>query len=763
MSEKNKNDIIDISAILKTCIRNWYIFVISIVVCVGLAFVYNRRHTAVYEVKANMVIASEESTSSPLSSLLGSSANVEDELFAVSSHTIYCRVAKKLGLDVSYRVKTGFMQSEQMFQDAPISILTPADFGDTLSTPLKIRFKFDNSGRGSLTLRDKNSEITKMEDVKLPATFKTPYGTFTVKKTIYWPEEDAVKGTAYLNSYDMAAENLDTDVRVSKGSRKSNVLELSLESSNIPYAKAVLNTIMEEYNLRSSAEENERNSKTLDFINTRLGLLATELSEAEAGVQRAKSANGVSDIRAEAEYQFTKRGNMESEIVNAEAKSQITKMLQDFVSDPDNMYVPLPTSALGTMGETSDRSMTDYNNLIAKRAQMASRVGPDNPAIRKIDTQLSTYRQALLQSLNKSYQASQLTLRELQGKYNAAMSSLGSVPQNERLFRDLERQRSIKEQLYLILLKQREQTAIMLANSDMKGRIIDQAFAMSEPLSMSPKAIYVIALLVALFLAAVAVYARVLLRNKFADRSELERLTDAPILGEICTDRSGRTLIVKPGENGSTAELFRLIRTNLQFILTGHDAKVILLTSTRSGEGKSFISINLAASLALLGKKVLLVGMDIRNPQLANYLQLPRHRGLTDYLSADISLADIIRHNPCGNNVDIISAGPVPPNPSELLAGDKMARLIAQLRDMYDYVILDSAPVGMVSDTFTVGRLADATVYVTRANYTTVADIRYFNDQYEANRLPRPAIVINGTAAKQGYGYGYGRSTSETE
>lgn len=294
-----------------------------------------------------------------------------------------------------------------------------------------------------------------------------------------------------------------------------------------------------------------------------------------------------------------------------------------------------------------------------------------------------------------------------------------------------------------------------MANAVPKGVIIDEAFKLSKPLGLPKKAIILFAILFGLCIPPTILYLRKTLRNRFETRQEVERITDVPILGEMCIDNSGETIVAKPDNTSSAAELFRLMRSTItQFILGTPDEKVIMLTSSTSGEGKTFISINLAASFAMMGKRTILVGLDIRNPRLSQYLDIKPRLGMTQYLASnEIKPEQIIVNVPSAKDLDMIVAGPVPPNPSELLLSPRIDELFKQLRKDYDYIVVDTAPIGLVSDTFTLERVADATIYVCRANYTSLNDLSYINELYDQDRLKRLSIVINGTAAKKTYGY----------
>lgn len=727
----------------------------------GLAFVYTRIHHSEYLVKANLVISQDDATSSMggMSALFGSNALVDDEVFAVSSHTVYKKVAQKLGLDQRHLTRKGFLNTEFQYTDYPVALQCSREIPDTLRSVLVFKVKADKEGKADITLKVKRDVVAEVEDAKFPVTLKTPYGIFVLEKTADYPVDENVKTTIILTGYDDAAEMIAKKVVVDIASRKSNVIELEMESTDTDYAKDVLNSIIEQYNLRGLEEKNTTNLKTLEFIDSRLELLGKDLLTSESTIESFKKDHGIVDVSAEASYQISKKGQFESQLLATETQVQILKMIKEFITDPSNQYELVPSTLLGG-GEIGSRALDSYNQLILKRLALLQEAHGSNVALKTINGQIDTLRKNLVETIDRNTESINIKLQDLRSGMGETQARLGSIPSQERQFRDIMRQQSIKEQLYVFLLKQREETSMLLANAKFKGEIIDEAYAINEPLGLGTIAILLIAMFIGLGLGAAWLYVKKLLRNKFESREELETLTDVPVLGEMCTDRSGRNLVVTSGSTSSAVELFGLIRTNLQFVLSGKDDKVILLTSTISGEGKSFISINLASSLALLGKRVLLVGLDIRNPKLQEYLGLSDAPGFTEYIAGNrYGLKDIIRHDPLSNGLDIITSGPIPPNPAELLNSQKVDEMFAQLREMYDYIIIDSAPVGMVSDTFALNRVSDATVYVTRINYSTMKEVKFFNAIYRDKRLNKMSLVVNGTRTNKGYGYGYGQQS----
>lgn len=756
-SSRESKDMIDVSSMLRNALSQWYVFAISIILCVGLAFLYSRVHQSEYLVKANLVISQDDATSSMggMSALFGSNALVDDEVFAVSSHTVFKQTAQKLGLDQRHFTRKGFLRTVFQYEGYPVAIQCSREIPDTLTSVLNFRVKVNEQGKADVRLKVKRSVVAEVEDASFPVTLKTPYGVFVLQQTPDYPKGESVKTTIQLMGYDDAAELIAKKVLIDIASRKSNVIELEMESTDTDYAKDVLNTIIEQYNLRGLQEKNSTNLKTLEFIDSRLDLLSKDLLSSESSIETFKKDHGIIDVGSEASYQISKRGRYESQLVATETQLQIIRMIKDFMSDPANKYELVPSSLLGT-GDNGSSTLDSYNELILKRITLLQETHGSNPALKTVNGQIDALRKNIIETIDRNVESINIKLRDLRAEMGQTERRLGSIPSQERQFRDIMRQQNIKEQIYVYLLKQREETSMLLANAKLKGEIIDKAYADNEPLGLGTIPLLMIGAFLGLAFGLLYIQIKKLLRTKFESREELETLTDIPVLGEMCVDRSGRSLVVAPGRNSSAVELFGLLRTNLQFILSGKDEKVVLLTSTISGEGKSFISINLASSLALLGKKVLLMGLDIRNPKLQEYLGLPEAPGFTEYIaSGRFALTDIIRRNPLGNGLDIITSGPIPPNPSELLNSPEVDTLFAELRKMYDYIVVDSAPVGMVSDTFSLNRVSDATVYVTRINYTTTKEIRFFNAIYRDKRLKKMSLVANGSRTNKGYGYGY--------
>lgn len=763
MARRNKtSDIIDIRGVLKTYISKWYLFVISVIVCVGLGLLFCRVYNEKYGVRANVLIQQEDSNpmsalSGDFGSLFGSSGEVNDEIFVISSHSIYHDVIRDLGLNRTHYVKLGFLKKELAYPDFPIDVLPAGNIPDTLRTAVSFKIEMNKKGLADIKVKAKSKTLEKVKDVKLPHTFKTPYGEFTVTKTKFCPQDKDVTTTVIVTGYHAAAEDYALEISSEIANKKSNVIEMGINTTNPELGEMLLADIIKKYNEHGIEEKNQQGQKTAQFIEQRLALLVDDLNQAEQNIQNYKEKQNIVDLEVEVKYQTQKKSDIESKLIETQTELEILKLTKDFLLDPANRFELIPMTV---SSEAMFKAIQLYNDMLIERNEMAKEVSATNQTLQRLNYRVDETRSNLLSSLNQTYKNTKVVLDDMKAEMNTTSGSLGKIPNQERAYIDMERQRAVKQGLYLFLLERQEENAILLANTVAKGIIVDKPYTLVEPIGIKKIVILIMAFLFGLFIPPVYLYLVKLIRNKVETREDVEKRTEAPILGEMSIDRSGQSLVVSPTSTSSATELFRLMRASLMFMLNDVNDKVVLLTSTTSGEGKSFISMNLAASFALLDKKVLLVGMDIRAPKLAQYFGITPQYGLTQYLSSsDIPLDKVISKSVDKQipSLDVIVAGPVPPNPAELLASKKVDAMFEELRKEYDYIFVDSAPVGMVSDTFSLNRIADATIYVTRLEHTSATDVNFIEDIYEDNRLKKLSVVINGVKSKKSYGYGEGK------
>lgn len=756
--EKRETSFVDFRKLFKLYLRYWYLFVISVICCTALGWCATRYFKQKAGIRANVLIREEEK--SPLASmgavrdLFGASNGVDDEIFVIESHSLYRDVVKDLGINKRYFVRHGFLKTDEVFQTYPIDVVFDSAIADTLSFPVFFDVSINEEGLAKIKVRGyKNKVVGKAKNVKLPYTFKLPYGDFTVERAQHYPIGEEIRTKIFVKGYDEAAEWLAEEVSTKIPSKKSNVISLAVNMTNGALGKAILSKIIDNYNKRGIELETIERKKTDKFLNDRLNEIGAEVSLAESEIQNFKENKGIIDVGVEAAYQQGKRGTVESELVRAQTSLEIIEIVRDFVNNPDNQYEIIPQiSDSGALNNLIGR----YNAKLIERNNMLKLVSPENKGVSNLNATLESLLAGIRTSANQTYNNAQKVVNDLKSRLSSTKSQLGGIPQAERTYVDMERERSLKNGIYYFLLNRREENALIIANATPKAEIIDIPYSLTKPIGVTAKVIYFIFIFIGLCLPPVFLYIRSFIRNKIESRDDIESRVDAPIVGEMCIDKTGDKLAVSPNGTTSVNELFRLMRTTMLFMLNDKADKVVLITSTKSGEGKSFISINLAATLSMLGKKVLLIGMDIRNPKLENYLGVRPKYGLTQYLSSEsVSISDIIDHGPFNQfpTFDIIVSGPIPPNPAELLASTKVEELFEQLRQQYDYIIVDTAPVGMVSDTFTLNRIADSTIYVTRINSTSNTDIKFINDIYDNKRLNKLGIVINGVKDKKTYGY----------
>ena len=766
----------DFSAFVRKYKRYWWLFLLSLVACISLAFVYLKFAKRIYNVKAVVLVAQEDNGAGAGASLLksmklmGQGSKVDDEMIVFSSQELCTQVVKQLGINHSYLEDKGWYKPEKdHYNTSPIEVIAPEEMFDTLSS-IKFKIDLDKTGKANIKATSGKDKLANIKGVTLPTTLKTTYGTFAIKTTDKYKQGKPCHITARLTGNQIMGERLNKRIKVKLATKKSNGINLNIAENNKSRGKDILNKLIELYNERGQHEKDEQAINTAKFIDERLALIYKGLTSSEADIESYKRAHKIVDPELQVKSAIAKQELSDRAIIKLETNRQLLGMVRDFVNNPANKhsYIPFEVDSSAASG-----SIRAYNNLLAKRQELAQSAKGDNLALKQIDEQIETMHHNVLQGLNSSIKGVDMQLNKVRGQANQTAGDLGQVPTQEREARELLRQQGIQNTLYTFLLEKREENALVLAATTPKGKIVDHAYSETTPVSPNKMIILAMALLAGLMLPMMLVYLKDLFTTKFSNQEELEEISQVPFIEEISQvpfighihhNRHNTQLVVRDGKTSSIVELFRYVRNNLQFLLNKEDDKVILVTSSISGEGKSFISTNIASSFALLGKRVALVGMDIRNPKLAQMLNLNEMPGVTSYLSrSDVSLEQVAQ--PCKevNGMDVFVGGAIPPNPSELLLSDRVKDFFNDLREHYDVIIVDSAPVAQVSDSFALDKYSNATVYVTRANYTRRNLIKFMNRIAANKQLKNMCVVLNDTKPSNDNTYGYGITNNKDE
>lgn len=753
----------DFGALFDKYKRYWWLFLLSLIACCCLAWFYIRVATRVYDVKAVVLVAQEDNSSSAGANLLksmklmGSGGKVEDEMIVFSSQELCTEVARRLKLNRKYIEDKGWYKPKKdHYGSTPIEVVAPEEMFDTLSS-VSFKIDVDKDGLANIKARAGKEKLANIKNCKLPATFKTTYGTFTVRATEDYKPKKECHIQANLIGSQYCGQSLNKKIKVQLINKKANGISLDINENVKSRGRDILNTLISLYNERGQEEKDEQAINTAKFIDERLALIYKGLTSSEADIEAFRLRNNMINVDAQMRSTMAKHDVADQAIVKLETEKRLLNMVKEFVNDPANnsSYIPFDVDNTAASGP-----IKAYNGLLAKRQELELSAQGDNIVLKRIDDQIATAHDNILKGINSSIKSIDMQLSSTQSRSNSMNHDMGKVPTVEREAQDLYRQQSIQNALYTFLLQKREENSLVLAATTPKGKIVDHAYASIQPIKPAKYKIYFFALLAGLLLPLALLFCKKLFTTKFSSVEELQSISKSPVIGEVCHNRHRSELVVKEGKMSSIVELFRLLRNNIQFMLPTSDDKVMLVTSSISGEGKSFVSMNLASSFALLGKRVVLVGMDIRSPKLAQMFNINDTPGVTAFLAKqNVTIDDIAQHCPEVENLDILVGGTIPPNPSELLLTTRVQELIDQLKERYDYVVIDSAPVAMVSDTYSLTRYANVTVYVTRANYTKRSLVRYMNNAVARRQLSNVAVVLNDSNPKmsQGYGYGYGQ------
>ena len=773
-------------------VLNWQWFLLSLFICACTALIYLRYATPNYQVSAKMLIKDEDNRRrTAANQMLGNmqdfgfmtnSAGIENEVEILQSRILARDAVKDLKLYVQYYAK-GRVKPQLQYKTQPICVEPDSAMLDSWDAELLegmksirmtiTKLKKGYEVEGKLLMKGKSVGEFEQELVNLPATIKTEYGVLTLTKNydINWADKknQLNEGDKYIISImpPMAMATTYTNaISVAPTSKMTSIAQLTLVDQNVRRGLEYLRQLAICYNRQANTDKNEIALKTEEFINARLEKIDAELGSTESALENYKKQNAVTELQMDATQSLTQSTQYESKLTEINAQIQLMDYLREFVDNPANQYKIIPSN-VGMTDQASTSLIDSYNRAVLTRNRYLKTASMQAPQVVELTSTIDELQTSIRTALLQARRSADIQRQSLQHQLTKYQGRIGSTPEQERVLNQIGRQQEVKSGLYLLLLQKREENSISLAATADKGKMIDEPVYNGK---VSPKSVIILlaAIVLGLGLPFAVLFIIRLFSYRIESHDEVARLTKQPIVADVpvASDSVKTTagIVVQANKNNQIDEIFRSMRTNIQFMMKESD-QVILFTSSTSGEGKTFLAANLAVSFALLGKKVILCGLDIRKPALGRLFSLKdRTAGITQLLVKDTVTESDLRTTICpsgaNENLDLLLAGPTPPNPTELLARGNLHQIIEMLKKQYDYIILDTAPVGLVTDTLQIARYASVNCFVCRADYTPKANIGLLNSLVEEKKLNNTCVILNGvdmSKKKYGYYYGYGK------
>ena len=788
VQEQEEKSAIDFQLIYTNLILNWKWFVLSLIVCLGLGYLYLRYATPAYQASTKVLIKDDDDSKrrgSLGSSMIQSAANlgfmsnsngIDNEIEILSAHDLAQLAVHDMKIYVNYYHKSAF-KDPLVYKEQEVSVDLDLPHLKKLNAPIKLSIekegtKYHVKGTYNLPIdafsfEKETSEFEKTFD-RLPATISTRVGTLTFTPSKIYKLEDGEVLKAVIVSPEMAAKQYTKNLTVSQTSKTTTIAELVLNDENPQRALDYLNTLLKVYNRQANEDKNEIAYRTEQFINNRLQKINAELGNTEGQLESYKKRNKVIEMKLNATATIANSDAYAQKLQDANTQVELLNELGKYMNEPGNKYQPIPSN-VGLTDESSTELINQYNKIALDRNNALHAASETSPTVTPLTAQLDALTTSIKRAMRQAKLGMEIQRNSIAKQAAEYAGQIGNSPEQERVLTQIGRQQEVKSGLYLMLLEKREENSISLAATADKGKIIDAPSFIGK---VSPKSsiIMLIALVLGLAIPAGILFLIEFFKYKIEGHEDVIKLTQIPVIADIpvasdAAKKEGKAdIVVHQNVNNLMEEIFRGLRTNIQFILKS-DEKVIMFTSSTSGEGKTFVASNIGISLALLGKKVIMVGLDIRKPRLAELFQIDNHHnGITNLIIRDHNSWEDIQNQILSSGVnsklDLLMAGPVPPNPGELVTRASLDDIINQLKQHYDYIILDTAPVGLVNDSLQLGRLADLCVYVCRADYTPKASFGMINGLNAENKLPNMCLVLNGvdlSKKKHSFYYGVGK------
>lgn len=765
---------IDYKAILFEYLMYWPWFVTCLIICLAGAWCYLRYQVPVYNVNATVLIKQGDKNKAGGQNaslvamqdlgMLSMASNFDNEVEILQSRTLLKKVVNTLNLNITYKEKRNFGYPIQLYKDTPVQVWISPEEADKLPSALQVKLTCTPDGKvqaDALYQQEGKEQTVSKSFNQLPGVLVTPVGTLTLspKDSTTVKESRTVYATVITPT--AAAASCKTRLSAEPTSKFTTIVRLNYNDTHIGRGKDFLNTLVALYNSDANDDKNEVASRTAEFIDGRIQIINQELGTTESELASYKQKAGLTDLSSDA--QLALQGNAEYEQKRADNATQLrlVQFLKEYIDNPSNQMEVIPAN-IGLADNALTKVVEQYNEMLTERKRLLRTSSENNPAVVNLDTSIEATRKNVQASVNSVLKGLEITRNDLESQARKFEGKISNAPTQEKELLSITRQQEIKASLYLMLLQKREENAITLAATANNGRMVEEPLS-GGPVSPNSRTYYLLALILGIGVPVAIIFLRNLLRFKIESRADVEKITDVPVVGDVpMVDTKGNPIVVHENQNELMEEVFRSVRTNIQYMLQ-EGQKVILFTSTSSGEGKSFTAGNLACSFAFMGKKTVIVGLDIRKPGLNKVFQIShKEKGITQYLAnpEHTDLLSLCQPSTISANLYILPGGTVPPNPTELVARKTLDKAVEILKANFDYVILDTAPIGMVTDTQLIARIADLSVYVCRAGYTHKTHYELINELKKDHKLPNLCTLINCidmNQRKNGYYYGYGK------
>ena len=791
IGDERKGANVSFQKVFAHVVLNWQWYILSLFISMSVAYLYLRYTSAIYQVSARMLVKDEEKQSFKSAKqilpnmadfgIMNNSSGFENELEILQSPVTVHDAVKRLKLYTDYRLD-GYIQKQLFYANQPVSVdLDPM----SLDTMDYYMFEGIRSLKMAITKIEKgyhanislvyNGKVMKeySEDIdSLDTSLKTDYGTVSFLRNPKYKknrEDRFNKGLPlFVTIRPPMVVTLDymKRLRVEPTSKETSIASIVVSDENVKRAIDFINMLVICYNDQANIDKNEIARKTEEFINQRIEKIDAELGMTENSLENYKRRNSVTKLEADAAQSLQLSAQYSVRLADINTQLQLLDYLQQYLNNPDNRHKLIPAN-IGMNDPASTQLISDYNRMVQERNRLMQSASEHSPQVQALTTTLDDLEVSIRQAFAQARHSAELQRSSIQGQYGKYQSRIGSTPEQERVLNQIGRQQEVRSGLYLLLLQKREENSISLASTADKGKLIAMPLYSGQ---VSPRKGLILgtAFILGLLIPVVIFLVIKLMRYRIEGREDVVSLTRVPIVADVpvANDdaKSAAGIVVQADRNSQMDEVFRSLRTNVLFLMKENE-KIILFTSGISGEGKTFLAANLAVSFALLGKRVMLVGCDIRKPALGRLFGMSNSKqGLSNLLRAERVTLELLHKETCNSGIhpglDLLLSGPVPPNPTEMLSRNSLSVVFDLLNEEYDYIILDTAPVGLVTDTLQMARFANVCCFVCRADYTPKANLALLDSLAQENKLPNACVVLNGvdmSKKKYGYYYGYGR------